>query len=107
VAAMNRRSFLSTLLAAPVAVKAAELAPLTSRAPYGFVDVPRWNNLGFGSDYTVFCDGREVTECRSFDDILGEAERYVLDADGKNIWDGGDDLRTEIVRGKIEIRRKS
>jgi hypothetical protein len=31
----------------------------------------------------------------------------VLDADGKNIWDGGDDLRTEIVRGKIEIRRKS
>jgi hypothetical protein len=98
---MNRRSFLSTLLVAPIAVKAVA-APL---GPFGFVDVDRWHALGLFGSHGVFLDGVEVTNGAIwFNDVAGQVGRYVLLEDRMYANDENGEPMVEVLRGDVTVR---
>jgi hypothetical protein len=101
---MNRRSFISTLLAAPVAVKA--IAALTSVGPFGFVDIERWHSLGLFGGHGVFLNGVEVTNGATwFNDLTGEVGRHVMLDDRTFALDENGDPAMEVLKGEVVVRQ--
>ena len=54
--------------------------------------------------YNAFLNGKELKNCIIADDEKGKAEVYKKDENGNYLIEG-DKVATEIVYGKIEIRK--
>lgn len=53
---------------------------------------------------SVFFDGVKQRHCICADEEAGFIERYVLDSQGKFVFDAAtDEISTEVLYGKVEI----
>lgn len=97
---MKRRDFVTaltaTLLGASSAIRLAVIGK------YGPMDVDRWFAEGhFGK--RVLCNGVDITDgCTFFDDVKGEAVRFVKDSSGNFVMNIDEPLK-EMLRGRIEV----
>ncbi len=58
--------------------------------------------------WEVILDGTKLSHCFMANELLGEAQCYVMGADGHPFIEKGTDYasRTSILRGRVEIRRR-
>jgi len=68
------------------------------------------NDKGYIYDaynHYVFLDGVELKHCFTADEELGEAHCYVVDKDDKLVIDdSGENIKTEILKGKVKIIKR-
>ena len=95
---LNRREAIAALIAVPAA---AVLHPTR----YGLMTVRRWQAEGHVGK-RVLLNGIDITNvCRWFNDETGEAECFVMGADGNFIYRPEiDDVEKEIRTGVITVR---
>lgn len=77
---------------------------MTRVGPVGEMSIYRWFAFWFEIGASVLLNGKDITNvCRGFDDITGEAECLVTDGYGDVCVDRDGNLKTEIVRGRVEV----
>jgi hypothetical protein len=77
---------------------------LPDRHRYGYMDVDRWHAMKDWRHKRVLINGRDITDgCKWFDDVTGEACRFLRNANG-NFYLGIDGRpATEVLRGEIRV----